>query len=72
MIFVFGLWFTYSNLSNTQEQILVKLDELAIQQEQMITKRDVDHSTIDSKLWYIMPTIKSLALIYKLPVYEWL
>lgn len=72
MVFVFGLWVTWSSLSSSQKEILVKLDELAVQQQQMITKRDIDHTVIDARIGYIMPTIRTLAMIYKLPIYEWL
>jgi ABC-type nickel/cobalt efflux system permease component RcnA len=72
IVVVFGLWVTWATLNNKQNQILVKLDEMATMQQQMVTKRDVDHQAIDAKLGYIMPTLKYIAMVYKLPLYEWL
>ena len=61
--FVFGLWVTWANLSSTQKVILTKLDELALQQEKMVTLSDAQHIDINKQLSWISPTVQRLAKI---------
>ena len=65
--FVFWLWVTRSNLSNTQKniestqsQIMAKIDDLAEWQKELIVTRDLQHSQIDKKLAYMEPLIQMI------------
>lgn len=58
LVFVFWLWVTWSNLNNTQQQIIVKLDDLVEQQEKIVVKRDSDHKVIDEKLAWLEPAVQ--------------
>lgn len=52
-----------ASYSETQKKEETKLSSA-------IADRDKQHEIITSKLWYIMPTVKSLAISHNLPIYE--
>ena len=62
-VVVFWLWVTWASIKSTQTQIIAKLDELEVQQEQMIATRDLQHKIIDSQLAWISPTLQRIAKI---------
>jgi hypothetical protein len=69
MVFVFWLWWSSALITYKLNEVIANQVVLREWQEEIMTKRDEQHKDIDSKLWYIMPTIRLLAIRFDLPVY---
>lgn len=77
IIAVWSVWTAYYWMVTKIDVLTVKVDQYATTQQEQKNKldwaivvRDYQHEIINSKLTYIMPTLKSLAITHNLPIYE--
>ena len=77
IVAIWSVWTAYYWMVTKIDILAVKVDNYASIQikdwlkiEELVKTRDKQHEIITSKLWYIMPTVKSLAISHNLPIYE--
>ena len=77
IVAIWSVWTAYYWMVTKIDVLAVKVDNYASIQikdwlkiEELVKTRDSQHEIINSKLWYLIPTVKTLAKTHNLPIYE--